>query len=1593
MPIELKPFNGILNSDDSAEVLPNGQHVMARNGVFRGTGKNLRFENILGTNEISYSKPSGASSCIAAYYDAKKLRVFFAIYNSNTGNGWFILDTKTNAVTPLIISNINTNGDILGFTLTRNIYNVNIIYGDSTQGDVLYWLDSLKRPCQINIDQQLAGSYGIVQRSFIDVAKEPATSQPQVLFEDDTSVTVNNLRKKLFVFKTRLVFNNGDKSVWSAHSIVALPVNSVDTNVDTDPTKNARIAIVVQTGAANVKKIEIAAAESLGTLFSDFYLIKVVNKATENVNDNDIYTYRFYNDQAYTYIDLTESVQEFDWTPQTAEAQELLNGNTIAYGGCKEGYDLITMSATSSVGADIETSLNFSHVLFDVAQQGESGFQTGNIHIVCIGSPKTGDVYNIYTTNFTVTFTVGATQTTAAVLSGLAASATGNGFTLGTFTSENLVIVKSGESLLRFNTSLAGSLNINTFYDWNSRYGFGIVYFDDKGRTNGVIYSSGMTAQTPVYAEDMSGEPLFPYINLSISSRPPIWATYYQIVRTKNLSKSKFIYWITSQTFKDDLYAYLSIADLNQFIKDNPSAAFLQYDFATNDRVRLVKLYPSGGLSTNQVYGDKDFTIVASVDNPIINGIQYTGQFIKINLPTTYTLFDFGIQSPLGVPIDYSHYLIQLYTPAQSVANGLEFYYEFGEKYAIGNAGTVNAFHQGMLQNQTSNLATPATFKLIRGDDYARERIYNAGNELKYTLIAGDLNSAVATPNNHVLGATLSSNTYNAAGYTAKSSEIQFIGSSTLSDSGNWIINETDGNARTFNIKGQIVIQALDNSSDAFDLIIDATNGGAVSTTFLFTSSSIIAANDIITANIDTSFTIPAGSNKTYLGYSTNDTNFDARVIGGSLTITEPANIFSQYIIDPNFSDFFQSSVNSNGRAWIFDENAKQITFGNLIRFGLPYEIDTNINQTNRFYGTNFVETDASRGDILRFKTRGQEFRIFLTRGVGRTGIYAKYIQDNSGGSSLVTTDEILTRNNIDYYLGEHGLGTQPTSLISSANTDYFIDPVTGDHIRLPKDGGMISLNQSYWGKYYIRSLLTPYNKTNNRNDGSIAKIFGCFYPTESQCIVCLQGGFSKPADILSGLNGNMSSSARSFSNTEVQNAIISLGGVQIMRYPGGNVANSFNWHTGKDDDGTGAANTLDDIAALHQNVGCDILFVLNMLTKSLPDQLAMLAAANSKGIPIKYIELGNEFNNVNNPGHITFPTPASYATTAATWMTAIKGVYPNCKVAFIGGNRTWSGGSVWNSTMLAQNPDALTWHTSPNIPTFWDGSVVNYDAIAQGINSDWISDGCDLVTTVPIWPTETNYTYDPNNLLPDDVAQSVTLYIAQQIPKYIEINSGLKVMCIRGVEGAKEGAFLITDADIIILPTGLAFKQWINEDILSPNTFSFNEQRNGYDTFYDFNPEMILCAGTIIYSWLNGNLFAHNNINSYTNFYGQQFYPSINLLFNDKEAVRKTYNALAYQGNQFWEAPTDGDIYTSLIGAETNLRQTSQLNALDFEINEGLYYAAFLRDANSGVPDALLEGDVLKGEYMSVKLTYRGNRSAFLYAPYITWSASNRNF
>ena len=240
------------------------------------------------------------------------------------------------------------------------------------------------------------------------------------------------------------------------------------------------------------------------------------------------------------------------------------------------------------------------------------------------------------------------------------------------------------------------------------------------------------------------------------------------------------------------------------------------------------------------------------------------------------------------------------------------------------------------------------------------------------------------------------------------------------------------------------------------------------------------------------------------------------------------------------------------------------------------------------------------------------------------------------------------------------------------------------------------------------------------------------------------------------GVNYDFESAALFAKDPNVDHQLATLNPGTI-RWPGGTGADFYDWHNGTEP-GSGFTFTLQDLdnAWLATGKQATPMFDLNVLSNphDTSDQIQMLNQAHNLGMPIRYIELGNElyFDGPNGAFTTGFPNGTDYGQTVATYVAALHRQFPGVQVAadaILHPAPNTPREDTWNATMLAAaaaggaSPDAIILHdypgpsyqdlTATDLPTLFDGP---YKAVSD------ISAAARTFGGTPIWLTE--YNLDP---------------------------------------------------------------------------------------------------------------------------------------------------------------------------------------------------------------------------------------------------------
>lgn len=175
------------------------------------------------------------------------------------------------------------------------------------------------------------------------------------------------------------------------------------------------------------------------------------------------------------------------------------------------------------------------------------------------------------------------------------------------------------------------------------------------------------------------------------------------------------------------------------------------------------------------------------------------------------------------------------------------------------------------------------------------------------------------------------------------------------------------------------------------------------------------------------------------------------------------------------------------------------------------------------------------------------------------------------------------------------------------------------------------------------------------------------------------------------------------------------------FRYPAGTVGSYHNWRTGRVDESLAPEDvmtwvrpfvrggpragegryTLDNLQRATDATGMVPLLMLGMAVHDVDEQIAILKEAERKGLPIRYLELGNElvFENAEPLLERKFPDAETYGRIASEWIEKLRAAFPDAKIAacgtFVGSDSQSERRRTWNPRLLTtlRGTDILTTH------------------------------------------------------------------------------------------------------------------------------------------------------------------------------------------------------------------------------------------------------------------------------------------------------------
>jgi hypothetical protein len=338
----INQFAGI-NSDDDERLLGNGDFRYALNISLTDSSSSSTgvITNIKGNTLVSYALPEGENKVIGSYQHRERGEVYYFLCNSLSSHQILRYKIHANVIEKIYEwSGLNFSTD-------------HLITGIVMIDDLLIWTDGYNPQRKINVEKAIAGSYGdTLVESFVDLIKYPPAFPPKVALKFNPAVKYNYIKDKTFQFRTRYVYDDNEKSCWSAISKLAFSPTSPSASkqnsllnyveVDFSDTRLSSADNLI------IKRVEIAAREGNSGKFRFIKSIEREDYLLSTIFD-------FYNDGAYSVIGDAESNKLFDAIPRQSSALTIMK-NRLFLDKKKEGFDPVQVDATLNLTLQEPTS-------------------------------------------------------------------------------------------------------------------------------------------------------------------------------------------------------------------------------------------------------------------------------------------------------------------------------------------------------------------------------------------------------------------------------------------------------------------------------------------------------------------------------------------------------------------------------------------------------------------------------------------------------------------------------------------------------------------------------------------------------------------------------------------------------------------------------------------------------------------------------------------------------------------------------------------------------------------------------------------------------------------------------------------------------------------------------------------------------------------------------------------------------------------------------------------------------------------------------------------------------------------------------------
>ena len=648
---EKRRFTG-RNTDLEDRYMANGMYRYLLNGVTSASeSQNIgAVENMRGNSQESITD-LGLSGTIMGKIENREDNTIIYFYHddgviSGTPEDYvYELDPIAGTLVTLL-----KGIDVLNF--------INHVTSGAVVNGQLFWTDNTEQYRKITLARGRAGEYASSSEEDIMLLRRPPYFPLLANRETDQSLNRTYLEKDSFQFTYRYIYKDGERSVFATPSkVVIVPEQSditenvIRLNIDNRETAGGIPAFV--------KDIEWA----FRTLATNEWAI--FKRSTK-----EIVQASFYNDVAGATLAPEEVLLPFHDVPirgrglRAAENRVFVNDFVLGYNSPAISLSASITGVDPNLGTPNQTlyevkSITINHI-YNTTQGICEAIQTTGTDQYYWLDPSTGKYFKVVLSG-----------SIADVLPGQGAGKTASDLDYVVSSTPTSPICASflltdtirylGPSL----TAVVATVNVSNgrvIFKSGDTYEIGVRFSDIGGRHVGVTTNTNNArVQIPALTDPNDPDLVYPTIDWSLGpdSEIPSWATHYEIVRTRNLTRTFFVQGVAA----DILYG-------KRTPESNESALTFSKSKGSN---KNLYIFIENAVKNNIGYvfseGDRCRVVFAGITYDL-SVLGQDGAWLKLELS------DFGT---FAAGPNQAFY--EIYTPALGSLN--DDFYEIGEKYEI----------------------------------------------------------------------------------------------------------------------------------------------------------------------------------------------------------------------------------------------------------------------------------------------------------------------------------------------------------------------------------------------------------------------------------------------------------------------------------------------------------------------------------------------------------------------------------------------------------------------------------------------------------------------------------------------------------------------------------------------------------------------------------------------------------------------------------------------------------------------------------------------------------------------------------------------